>query len=60
MTDNQALQHIVWVWGARITWMAEREHAARVLRSIESFIQTTDAAFVPGPLSRAPAGPNRT
>ena len=60
MTDSQALQHIVGVWGARITWMVEREHAARILRSIESYIQATDAAFVPGPLSRAPAGPNRT
>ena len=40
--------------------MAEREHAARILRSIESSIKAIDAAFVPGPLSRAPAGPNRT
>ena len=61
MTDSQALQHILGTWGARITWMAdEREHAARILRTIESFIVASDAAFIPGPASRVPAGPNRT
>ena len=56
MTDSQALHHIVGIWGARITWMAEREHAARVLSSIQS----SDSALVPGPVPGALVGPSRT
>ena len=37
LTPSGALKKIMSIWGARITWTSQREHAGQILRGLQAF-----------------------
>ncbi len=54
---NGALRKLLFTWGARLTWTAQRQHAAQILNGMDpffanaSFISAYDLDLVRGELA---------
>jgi len=42
---NGALRKLLFTWGARLTWTAQRQHAAQILNGMESFFANASFLF---------------
>ena len=48
LSINGALLKILDTWGSRLTWTAQREHAAHIVASLDSFYSSTPSPAVLG------------
>jgi hypothetical protein len=42
---NGALKKLLFTWGARITWNAQRQHASQILNDMDSFFANASFLF---------------
>jgi hypothetical protein len=42
---NGALRKILYSWGSRLTWTAQRQHATQILAGMDSFFANTSFLF---------------